>query len=87
MASVVFLGLGLGLIFGYCHDSTISVGAAHPATAATFKMVILTNGWPAMIGPVSTLVGVLLFFAALVYAVLGELKSRELHKSEVVSKR
>lgn len=71
VASVVFLGLGLGLIFGYCHDSTISLGAAHPAAGAAFKMVINTNGWPAMLGPIATLIGVLFFFAALVQAVLA----------------
>jgi|SRR5579872_4162882 hypothetical protein len=83
VASVVLLGLGLGLIFGYCHDSTISLGAAHPAAGAAFKMVINTNGWPAMLGPIATLIGVLFFFAALVQAVLTELKTREVRKHEV----
>ena len=43
IAAIVFLGLGLGLILGYCHDSTISFSAAHPASAATLRFVIYTN--------------------------------------------
>jgi hypothetical protein len=50
IASIVFLGLGLGLIPGYGQDSTIRFSAAHPASAATLRIVIYANGWPAMAG-------------------------------------
>ena len=72
IASIVFLGLGLGLILGYCHDSTISLSAAHPASAATLQFVIYTNGWPAMAGLAATVVGILFLFAALAFAVLAQ---------------
>lgn len=76
MASIVFLGLGLGLILGFCHDSTISFSAAHPAAGAALQIVINTNGLPAMAGVAATVIGVLLLFAALVLAVLGEISER-----------
>jgi hypothetical protein len=76
IASIVFLGLGLGLILGYCHDSTISVSAAHPASAATLQFVIYTNGWPAMAGLAATVVGMLLLFAGLAFAVLAQVPPR-----------
>jgi hypothetical protein len=73
IASIVFLGLGLGLILAYCHDSTISFSAAHPASAARLQFVIYTNGWPAMAGLVASVVGILLLFAALAFAVLAQI--------------
>lgn len=76
IASIVFLGLGLGLIFGYCHDSTIGFNAAHPASAASLQLVIYTNGWPAMAGVAATVIGILLLFAALVFAVLDQISTR-----------
>jgi hypothetical protein len=82
IASIVFLGLGLGLILGYCHDSTISFSAAHPAAGASLQFVIYTNGWPAMAGLAATVVGILLLFAALVFAVLGHMSSRQTARHE-----
>jgi hypothetical protein len=76
IASIVFLGLGLGLIFGYCHDSTVAFSAAHPAAGASLQIVINTNGWPAMAGTAAAaVIGILLLFAALVYAVVGKVWS------------
>ena len=82
IASIVFLGLGLGLILGYCHDSTINFSAAHPASAASLQFVIYTNGWPAMAGLAATVVGILLLFAALVFAVLTQVSSRQTVRHE-----
>jgi hypothetical protein len=71
IAAIVFLGLGLGLILGYCHDSTISFSTAHPASAATLQFMIYTNGWPAMAGLAAIVAGILPLFAVLAFAVLG----------------
>lgn len=76
IAAIVFLGLGLGLILGYCHDSTISFSAAHPASAATLQFVIYTSGWPAMAGLAAGVVGIFLVFAALAFAVLAQIPPR-----------
>ena len=76
IASVVFLGLGLGLILNYCHDSTISFSAAHPSAAASLQFVIYTNGWPAMVGVAATVVGILLLLVALAFAILAHITPR-----------
>lgn len=79
IASIAFLGLGVGLILGHCHDSTISFSAAHPAAGASLQFVIYTNGWPAMAGVAATAIGVFLQFAALVFGVLALIPAR--HKA------
>lgn len=76
IASIVFLGLGLGLIFAYCHDSTVTMGAAYPIAGASLQVVINTNGLPAIAGIILTALGVLFFFAALVFAVLKMISQR-----------
>jgi high-affinity nickel permease len=76
IASIVFLGLGLGLIFAYCHDSTVSLGAAYPIAGASLQVVINTNGLPAIAGIISTVLGVLFLFAALVFTVLKMISQR-----------
>jgi len=85
IAAIVFLALGLGLILGYCHDSTISFSAAHPASAASLQFVVYTNGWPAMAGLAATVVGILLLFAALVFAVLAQVPPRDRAQQENAS--
>lgn len=76
IASVVLLGLGLGLIFGYCHDSTVGLSAAYPVAGATLRIVISTDGLPAVAGVAATVAGVLFLFAALVLAVLRLISQR-----------
>jgi hypothetical protein len=76
IASVLFLGLGLGLILGFCHNSTIAFSAARPAAGAALQIVINTNGWPAMLGVAATVLGVLFLFVALVLAVLRQVEGR-----------
>jgi hypothetical protein len=70
IASTLLLGLGLGLIFGFCHDSTVNLSGAYPVAGASLQVVINTNGLPAMAGLASTILGVLFFFGALVLSVL-----------------
>lgn len=85
VASIVFLGLGIGLVLGYSHDSTIGLTAAHPVTAASLQVIIHTDGWPAMAGVFLVVLGVLLLFIALVQAVLEELGARQGQASRRVS--
>lgn len=70
IASIIFLGLGLGLILGFCHDSTVSFSGAYPVAGASLQVVINTNGLPAMAGLALTVAGVLFLFAALVFDIL-----------------
>jgi uncharacterized membrane protein len=79
IASVVFLGLGLGLIFGYCHG-TVNFNAAYPASGASLQIAINTTGLPAMTGFAATVLGVILLAIALVQAVVAELSTGEIRK-------
>jgi hypothetical protein len=71
IASVIFLTLGLGLVFGYCHG-TVGFGAAYPISGTALQFSITTTGLPALAGSISTLLGVLLLIVALLQAVIGE---------------
>jgi hypothetical protein len=80
--SVLFLGLGLGLIFGFCHDSTVGFNGSYPAAGASLQVVLHTDGLPAMAGLASTVLGVLFLFAALVLAVLKMLSPRQIGQQQ-----
>jgi hypothetical protein len=77
LTSIVFLALGLGLIFGYSHGSTIGLSAAYPVSGASLQIVINTNGLPAMAGAASTLIGILLLMIAMVQAIVGQVRPGE----------
>lgn len=74
LSSIVLLALGLGLIFGYCHDSTVSFRAAYPVSGAALQLAINTNGLPAVAGFVSTLIGILLLIIASIQAIVGQVR-------------
>ncbi len=71
IASVIFLLIGLGLIFGYCHG-TIGLSGAYPIAGAGQEVSIKTTGLPAVLGVSATLIGVVLLVVALVQAVVGQ---------------
>lgn len=49
LSSIVFLVLGLGLIFGYRHG-TVAFSAAYPVSGASLEIAINTTGLAAMAG-------------------------------------
>lgn len=71
IASAIFLTLGLGLIFGYCHG-TIGFSAAYPVSGTSLQVSVTTTGLPALAGSVSTVIGVLLLVIALIQAIVGQ---------------
>jgi len=71
IGSAIFLALGLGLIFGYCHG-TIGLSGAYPIAGAAVEVAIKTTGWPAIAGLSATLIGVVLLIVALVQALVGQ---------------
>lgn len=71
LSSIVFLVLGLGLIFGYCHG-TVAFSAAYPVSGASLQIAINTAGLAAMAGFASTVIGLLLLIVATVLAVVGQ---------------
>lgn len=74
LSSILFLALGLGLILGYCHGSTVGFGAAYPVSGASLQVVINTTGFPAMAGFASTLIGILLLIIATIQAIVGQVR-------------
>jgi hypothetical protein len=71
IASVMFLSIGLGLIFGYCHG-TAGFNAGYPLSGTSLQFSINTNGIPALAGSAATLLGILLLATAFVQAILGQ---------------
>ncbi|MGA2216860.1 MAG: hypothetical protein ABSG51_02155 [Terracidiphilus sp.] len=72
IAAVVFLAIGLYLIFGYCNGSvTMSAGGAS-LSAITLNIAVSTSGPGAIGGPVLTGFGVLLLLWALVCALISQ---------------
>ena len=74
LSSIVFLVLGLGLIFGYCHG-TVGFSAAYPVSGTSFQVAINTTGFAAMAGVISTLIGILLLITATLQAIGGQVRS------------
>jgi len=82
IASVVFLAVGLGLIFGYTHG-TVAFNAAYPVSGASLQVSINTTGMPAMAGLGAAVVGTILLVAALVLAIMREVpRARGIPKRE-----
>ncbi|MFZ0808647.1 MAG: hypothetical protein WAN03_20805 [Candidatus Sulfotelmatobacter sp.] len=79
IAAVVFLAVGLGLIFGYSHG-TAGFSAAYPFSGASLQIAINTTGLPAMTGFAATMLGVILLAIALVQAIFAELSPGEAGK-------
>jgi len=71
--SVVFLAAGLGWILNYCHGTT-GFNAAFPVAGTSLQVCLTTTGLPAMGGFVLTVIGVLLLIAALVAAIVAQVK-------------
>jgi len=74
LSSILFLVLGLGLIFGCCHG-TLGFNAAYPASGASLQVAINTTGFAAMAGVASRLIGILLLITATLQAIVGQVRS------------
>ena len=74
LSSILFLLLGLGLIFGYCHG-TVGFSAAYPVSGTSLQVAINTTGFAAMAGVISTLIGILLLITATLQAIAGQVRS------------
>jgi hypothetical protein len=73
IASVVFLAIGLGILFGYCHG-TAGLSAAIPVSGASFNLCVATTGPGALGGFALTVLGVLLLLWAVFLAVAGQIR-------------
>jgi hypothetical protein len=72
IGAVLFLALGLGLIFGYCNGTTgMSVG--FPFSGSSLQVAFTTYG-PAVPGGLALVaIGLLLLLVALLAAIVGEI--------------
>jgi hypothetical protein len=73
IASVAFLAIGLGILFGYCHG-TAGLSAAIPVSGASFNLCITTTGPGALGGFAMTVIGVLLLLWAVFLAIMGQIR-------------
>ncbi|HEY1159821.1 MAG TPA: hypothetical protein VGE83_04280 [Terracidiphilus sp.] len=73
IASVVFLAIGLGFLFGYCHG-TAGLSAAIPVSGASFNLCVTTTGPGALGGFALTVLGVLLLLWATLCAIVGQVR-------------
>jgi hypothetical protein len=71
IVSIVFLILGLGLIFGYSHG-TVSFSAAYPISGTALQVDLKTMGVPAIAGLAATLLGTILLIVAAVQAIVAQ---------------
>jgi len=73
IVSVVFLALGLGLIFGFCHGNA-GFSAAYPPSGASFQLSLTTTGIPAEGGFAAAVIGVVLLLAAFLQAIVEQVR-------------
>jgi uncharacterized membrane protein len=71
IGSVVFLAVGLGLIFGFCHGTT-GFTFGYPFSATSLHLDITTTGLPALAGLVLTGIGCLLLLLSFILAFGGQ---------------
>ena len=73
--SFVCLGIGVGLIFGYCHGNT-GFDFAFPIAGSKLHMDIATTGAPAFFGFLLTLVSLPLMALVLILALVRPVSLR-----------
>jgi hypothetical protein len=70
IGAVIFLGIGLGLIIGYCNGST-GLSAAYPFTGSTLHVELTTTG-PAVLGGLAAMaIGIVLMIWAFLAAIVS----------------
>ena len=76
VGSVLFLAVGLGLIFGFCNGTT-GFTFGYPFSATSLHLDITTTGVPALAGLALTGLGCLLLLLSLILALAGQGQSYE----------
>jgi hypothetical protein len=76
IAAVVFLAVGLWVLFNYCHGTTgFNVGI--PVSATSVHIDLTTTGVPALVGVPLAGLGALLLVIAFLGALVGQFRRRE----------
>ncbi len=76
IGSVVFLAVGLGVIFGFCHGNT-GFTLGYPIAATSLHIEITTTGAPALAGVAVTAIGCLLLLLSFILAFVGPVQPYE----------
>ena len=71
IGAVLFVGVGLSLIFGYCNGTT-GLNIGYPWSGTSVHIDITTTGIPVLIGMPLTVIGSALLLAALILAVVAQ---------------
>ena len=74
IGSVLFLAVGLGLIFGFCNGTT-GFSFGYPFSATSLHIDITTTGVPALAGMALTGFGCLLLLLSLFLACAGQVQT------------
>jgi hypothetical protein len=83
--SVIFLGVGLGLILGYCHGTT-GFNAAYPLAGSSLHFDLTTTG-PAVLGGVlCTAIGCIMLIWAFLAALVSLFTWKENTRERVVER-
>lgn len=74
IAAVLFLGVGIWVLFAWCHG-TIGFSFGYPLSGNKFNMEMTTIGIPMLVGLFLALLGLLLFLIAFVTAVVAQFRA------------
>ena len=70
LTAVVFLVVGIGVLFYFCHGNT-GVQFAYPLAGAMVHVEFTTRGFPAVLGVILTILGAFLLIIATLIALIG----------------
>ncbi len=85
IGAVIFLGIGLGVIFGYCHGTT-GFSVAYPLSGSVLHLDFTTSGQGVLGGVICAAIGVFLLIWAFFAAFADLLARRELHRERGVER-
>lgn len=74
--AVLFLAVGVGVIFAFCQGST-GMSFGYPLSGTKVQIDLTTTGIPALVGVPMVGLGVLLLFIALIAAIVSQFRPRE----------
>lgn len=74
--AILFLGAGLGLIFGFT-DGATGLNVGYPFSATRLHVDITTTGIPALVGVPLLAAGAVLLFFALIAAIASQFRREE----------
>ena len=81
IAAVILLGVGLWLIFYFCHGN-VGFGVGFPVSGTNLHMDVTTMGVPALVGVPMVVIGALLLVIAFIGAIAAQFSEKTRAESE-----